>query len=241
MSQTNDLMVLIGGKSASGKSASLRKIKNPEGVIYANCEAGKKLPFKSKFIEKTLTDPLQVFEVFEYAETRKDIHTIVIDSLTFLLDMYESIYVLNSSNTQKAWGEFAQFYKTLMQRYVAASTKKVIFLAHIMDELNKAEMEMETKVPVKGSLKNNGVEAYFSIVIHATKMPIKALEPYKGPMLNITPQEEALGFKHVFQTQVTKDTVGARIRGPMGLFETNQTYIDNDVQVLMDHMIQYYS
>lgn len=38
--QVNDKLVLISGKSASGKSASLRNIKNPGGVVYLNCEAG---------------------------------------------------------------------------------------------------------------------------------------------------------------------------------------------------------
>jgi RNase adaptor protein for sRNA GlmZ degradation len=36
----NDHLVLIGGKSAAGKSASLMKLENPEGVLYLNCEAG---------------------------------------------------------------------------------------------------------------------------------------------------------------------------------------------------------
>ena len=42
--QVNDNLVLLCGKSSAGKSASLRDIKNPEGVIYLNCESGKKLP-----------------------------------------------------------------------------------------------------------------------------------------------------------------------------------------------------
>ena len=45
----NDNLVLLCGKSACGKSASLMGLENPEGVISLNCEAGKKLPFKSKF------------------------------------------------------------------------------------------------------------------------------------------------------------------------------------------------
>ena len=44
-----------------------------------------------------------------------------------------------------------------MQQYVASSTKKVIFIAHTSDTMNESEMVMETKVPVKGSLKNNGI------------------------------------------------------------------------------------
>lgn len=38
--QINDHLVLICGKSATGKSASLMNMDNPEGVMYLNCEAG---------------------------------------------------------------------------------------------------------------------------------------------------------------------------------------------------------
>lgn len=104
MSQTqvNDHLVLLCGKSATGKSASLMGLEKPEGVMYLNCEAGKKLPFKAKFKQFTITDPLQVMEAFEAAEKMEGVHTIVVDSLTYLLDMYESVYVLKSSNTMQA-------------------------------------------------------------------------------------------------------------------------------------------
>ena len=36
----NDNLVLLCGKSATGKSTSLMELKNPEGVMYLNCEAG---------------------------------------------------------------------------------------------------------------------------------------------------------------------------------------------------------
>lgn len=38
--QINDHLVLLGGKSATGKSASLMNLENPKGVLYLNCEAG---------------------------------------------------------------------------------------------------------------------------------------------------------------------------------------------------------
>lgn len=98
----NDHLVLLCGKSATGKSASLMQMEKPEGVMYLNCEAGKKLPFKSKFKEYIITDPLQVNEAFDAAENMPEIHTIIVDSLTYLLDMYESLYVLNSSNGMQA-------------------------------------------------------------------------------------------------------------------------------------------
>ncbi len=243
MSQTppvNDHLVLLGGKSATGKSASLMQLDKPEGVMYLNCEAGKRLPFRAKFKQYVITDPLQVNEAFEAAEGMDDVHTIVVDSLTYLMDMYESLYVLGSSNTMKAWGDFAQYYKVLMQHYVARSSKNVIFTAHTSDTLNEGEMVMETKVPVKGSLKNNGIESYFSCIIASKKVPLKSLKDYGSDLLEITPEEEALGFKYVFQTKLTKDTVNERLRGPLGLWDTKETYIDNNMQHVLNRLAEYY-
>lgn len=241
MSQTNDHLVLLVGKSATGKSASLLNLENPEGVMYLNCENGKKLPFKSKFMQLTVTDPYQLFEAFQVAESKPEIHTIVIDSLTYLLDMFESMYVYKAANGQQAWSDFQQYFKTLMQTHVAGSSKRVIFTAHVDETLNKGEMIMETRVPVKGALKTNGIESYFTVVIAAKKMPLKDLAEYKNDLLVITAEEEALGFKHVFQTKITKDTVHERLRGPLGLWSNNETFIDNDMQKVLNRLHDYYS
>ncbi len=241
MNQINDQLVLLCGKSTTGKSHALMGLEDPEGVLYLNTESGKRLPFKSKFIEKTILDPLQVYEAFTWAEDQPKIHTIVIDSLTYLLDMYETQYIYQAVDGQKAWGEFAHYFKALMQQYVASSSKRVIFTAHTLDLLNKTEMVMETKVPVKGSLKNNGIESYFSVVIAAKKVTLKDLEEFKSSLLNITPREQSLGYKYVFQTQVTKDTINERLRGPLDLFSIPETYIDNNVQLVMERLKQYYS
>jgi len=241
MNETNDHLVLLCGKSATGKSASLMGLELPEGVMYLNCEAGKRLPFKTKFKQFTITDPLQVIEAFDAAEKMPDVHTIVVDSLTYLLDMYESVYVLPSTNGMKAWGDFAQYFKNLMQQNVAKSTKSVIFTAHTSDTLNESEMLMETKVPVKGSLKNNGLESYFSVVIASKKVNLKALKEYGSPLLTVTPEEEALGFKYVYQTKITKETVNERLRGPLGLFSTKETFIDNNMQLVLNRLKEYYA
>ena len=246
MSQAiNDQLVLIGGKSAGGKSASLRNLRNPERVLYLNCESGKRLPFPAKFKQFTISDPYQVHEAFAAVSPGGTQHdnfdVVVVDTLTYLLDMYESLYVINSANTQKAWGDFAQFFKHLMQQLVAGCGKQVIFLAHTLENLNESEMNMETKVPVKGSLKNNGIESYFSIVIAAKKVPTKLLANYASELLHITEEEELLGFKHVFQTKLTKETVGERLRSPLGLFTTQETFTDNDVQLILDRLTHYYA
>lgn len=236
----NEQLVLISGESATGKSASLRNIRNQEKWMFLNSEAGKKLPFKNKFDTYKITDPYQVHEAMDHLQTSDDHIGAIVDTLTFLMDMMESQYVLTAVNTQNAWGAFAQFFKVLMQEKVASANKPVLFLAHTRSELDEAAMEMKTAVPVKGALKNNGIEAYFSTVVSTKKVSLKELEAYKNDMLNITEEEEMLGYKHVFQTRLTKKTVGERIRSPMGMFTKEQTFIDNDAQLLLDHMHNYY-
>ena len=236
----NDNLVLICGEAVGGKSASLRNIQDPGGVIYLNFEAGKKLPFPAKFRQAVITDPLMAYSIFDDAEKHPNIHTIVVDSLTYMMDMYESVHVLTATDTQKAWQSYQQFFKQLMQYYVAKSTKNVIFTAHTLATLNETEHVMEKKVPIKGALKNTGIESYFSVIVAAKKVPIALLENYKNQYLNITPEEEAIGIKHVFQTRTTKETVNERMRGPMGMWSIQETFIDNDTQLLMDKLRSYY-
>jgi cytidylate kinase len=238
---SNDNLILISGPSATGKSASLMNLADPAGVMYLNTEANKKLPFKSNFQEYNIVHPDQVIEACIHAETDPSIHTIVIDSLTFLLDQYETINIVDSKDGMKAWANFQQYFKRLMQQYVASSTKNFIFTAHTQSVLNESEMVMEVKVPVKGALKSNGLESYFSTVISTKKVPIKTLDKYKSPLLNITAEEAALGFKYCFQTKITKDTLFERMRGPMGLFTEQDTFTDNNVQLILDQLHKFYN
>jgi hypothetical protein len=77
-------------------------------------------------------------------------------------------------------------------------------------------------------------------VVSTKKKTLKDLEKFSNSLLTITDEEKELGFKHVFQTRITKETTGERIRSPMGMFTKEETYIDNDVQVLLNHLNQYY-
>lgn len=242
----NKHLVLIAGESAGGKSASLHKMDKPEGVLYLNCESGKQLPFPSKFKEVSITDAKIVPVYFE--QIPPEFHTIVIDTQTFLMDMFESHYVLgpgcpkghNGPDTMKAWGNYAQYFKNLMQKHVAQSDKNVIFMAHSHAIRNEESMVMERKVPVKGSLQKNGIEAYFSTVVAAKKVATSVLAEFTNNLLTITDEEAAMGVKYVFQTRLTKDTVNDRIRSNMGMWAPNETFIDNNAQLLMNRLHEYY-
>ena len=198
------------------------------------------MPFKNKFNIYPITDPLAIPQAITAYKDDPDVDIIVIDTITFMMDMYESLYVLGAVNTQQMWGEFQQFFKNLMQQEVAQSDKQIIMLAHTAKTL-QSNGKYDTAVPVKGALKNNGLEAYFNIVISTTKMELKDLKDYKNDLLNITEKDEIRGYKHVFQTQTVKSTVGDRIRGPEDLFSIKETYIDNDAGILLKRLNEYYN
>lgn len=235
----------MSAESGAGKSMSLRNLENPEGVMYLNCEAGKQLPFNAKFMRNkdgqvgfTITDPLQIYAAFDKAETmsNKECHSIVIDTATFMMEMYETVHVLTAEPkyTMQAWGSYANFFRVLMQQYVAKSTKNVIILAHAAD-IEQPDGSYKSVVKVKGSLMANGIEAYFSTVIMAKKVSISELKP--NELLNITEAEIEDKYKHVFQTMPTKDD---RIRAPFELFSRDEKYIDNDINLVIKRFHDYY-
>lgn len=128
-----------------------------------------------------------------------------------------------------------------MQDVVAKSQKDWIFIAHNTAEL-QPDGTYKYYVPVKGALKGQGAEAYFSIIVYARRVKITELEalPYDENLLHITERDRLVGYKHVFQCEVTKEFANSRIRSPIGCFAPNQIFMDNDMQLLLDHLCRYY-
>ena len=236
------LKFMIAGVSGTGKSTSLRNLVPHEGVLYLNMEATKPLPFANNFRKPTKAlKATQVFDAFIKAETDPNIHTIVVDTVSFMMDMFESQEVLTASNTQHGWQLYQQFYKELQQNYVANSTKNVILLAHNVEDLTP-QGTLKTYVKIKGALAVQGLEAYESIVVYSMQKTIDELEAfgYDPNLLHITDEEREWGIKYVFQTRLTKDMVNSRLRTPMNLFTREQTYMDNDAALLLAYLENYY-
>lgn len=237
----NNQLVLISGESGTGKSASLINIKNQDKWFYFNCEVNKSLPFKNSFKNISINDPMALFSYLDQLiENPNKFEGIIIDTLTYLMDMFESQYVINSANTMSSWSDYQQYFKKLMQEYCSKIQKPIIILAHTRADYDEVSMAYRTSVPIKGALKSNGIESYFSTVVSTKKVPLSKLEKYHNDLLNITEEDKLVGYKHVFQTRITEDTTGERIRSPMGLFSVKQTFIDNDVSILLDHLKKFY-
>jgi hypothetical protein len=245
----NPKSILICGESGHGKSASLMGIADRKDVLYFNCENGKPLPFKNNFKKKTITDPEDLLDFLDELiemeeEGNNPFKFIIVDTVSFLMDLFESTYVIGSANTQKAWGDYGQFFPKLMVK-TAKLDSFFIFLGHLDSYLDEDEGIMKYSVPVKGALARKGLEARFTTVLYVKKMRIKDILKGIGgtpsKLLNITPKEEGKGYKHVFLTDSDKNTIGGRIRTPLGMFKDDELYIDNDVFPVLKRLTEYYA
>lgn len=203
----------------------------------------KSTPFPHSFtsLKTGITHPEQAVQFFKQVEEMDSIEYCVLDGFNYLMDMFESVVVNQSTNTMKSWGEYADFIKNFMQQVIGPSKKKWIIIAHNNEELTP-EGEFRYYVPIKGSAAKIGIESYFNVVVYAQRQKLSNLNKYDSDpeLLHITTRDERLGYKHVFQVQPTKEVANGRIRDLDGMWEDNQIWIDNDAQLLMDHLSKYY-
>lgn len=236
----NKNIVLVMGPPNTGKSTSLMKLANQDKMVYLNTDL-KELPFKSRFLKNVeVADALDVISYINQIEATPAVEGAVLDTITFLMAMYERQYVSNAANGQAAWGAYANFYKEFIHA-IKSGTKDYAIMAHEETILNEQAMQMESRVPIKGSVGKIGVEADFTTILSTKQMPIKKLEPYANDLLHITDEEREDGFKYVFCTRVTKETVGQKMRSAMGLWDRKEVYIDNDLAQVFKRLRQYYA
>ena len=237
MSQNKNI-VLIMGKPNTGKTSSLRNL-NQEEMVYLNTDL-KEMPFKDRFMASVeVADAYDIHSYIEDIEANPDVSGAVLDTLTFLMSMYERQYVINSPNTQKAWGDYGNFYRDFIHN-IKAGTKTYAIMAHEESSLNEQAMVMETKVPVKGAVGRVGVEADFTTILSTMQIPVKKLEGFENDLLHITDEEREDGVKYVFCTRITKETAGSKMRSAMGLWNRNELYIDNDLDLVFKRLKEYY-
>lgn len=247
MTTENPKSILICGESGHGKSSSLLNLAQRKDVLYLNCENGKPLPFKNNFKKKTITDPEDIIDFIDELVELGDENPyrfVIVDTVSFMMDMYERVHVSNSANTQKAWGNYGLFFPRLMDATAKLEDTFFIFLGHLDSFLDEDEGMMKHRVPVKGSLAKKGLEAFFTTVVYVKRMRVKDIQkgcPEGNTLLKITPKEEAKGFKHVFLTDSDKSTIGGRIRSPLGMWKDEELYIDNDAANVIKRLIEYYS
>ena len=144
------------GKPNTGKSTSLMNLENQERYVYLNSDM-KDLPFKDKFMKNVkISNALDIIPFITEIEKNPDVDGVVLDTLTFLMSMYERQHVITAADTRAAWGNYGNFYRDIIHA-IKAGTKNYIILAHEDTELNPQTMQLETKIPLKGAVGKLGV------------------------------------------------------------------------------------
>ena len=238
-SEGNKNIVLVMGKPNTGKSTSLMNLKEQDKFAYLNADL-KELPFRSRFaVNAEISDAMNVLDFIDDIENEPSIRGGVLDTITFLMQMYERQYVKSARDTQTAWGAYGDFYRNLVHKLKAGS-KDYAVLAHAASNYNEENMSMDVSVPIKGAVGKVGVEADFTTIVSTKQMPIQKLEGFENDLLHITPEEKEDGFKFVFVTRITKDSIGEKMRSAMGLWSRKELYIDNDLDQVFARLKQYY-
>lgn len=239
----NKNVVLVMGKPNTGKSTSLMKLKNQERMAYLNADL-KELPFRGRFaVNAEISDPTHIIPFIDQIEQEASLEGAVIDTITFLMGMYERMYVTPHKGTkqgQTAWGDYGDFYRSVVHR-LKSGTKDYAIMAHAATELNEESHMLDTFVPIKGAVGKTGIEADFTTILSTKQMPLRKLEGFENDLLHITDEEKEDGFKFVFMTRINKDSVGEKMRSAMGLWDRKELYIDNDLQQVFDRLKKYYA
>lgn len=240
MSQNKNL-VMVMGKPNTGKSASLRNM-HQESMVYLNADL-KETPFRDKFMMSVeIADAKDAIEFIRQIEGEESASGAVLDTITFLMQMYERQYVAPFAGTktgQSAWGDYGNYYRELIHE-IKSGTKNYAILAHEDESLNEQAMQMESRVPIKGAVGKVGVEADFTTILRSMQVPITRLKGIENDLLTITPEEEEDGVKYVFQTRITKETAGSKMRSAMGLWGRNELFIDNDLDLVFKRLNKFY-
>ena len=204
--------VLVMGRSGSGKTASLRNISEKTAVVSVT---KKPLPFKNN-------DNLKVVSCDEYLKIKgilqaaydKGIRIAVIDDAGYLMtSKFMAGHRQAKGNSQfDLYNEIADNYYNLVKFVSDELPDDMIVFVTMHEEVNDMGY---SKPKTIGKLLDDKVciEGMFTIVLHSLK----------------------LDGKYVFAT----NTDGLDVtKSPIGMFDTE--YIDNDLQLVIDKIREYY-
>lgn len=254
MEGSNKLTILVEGMSGAGKTSSFQDIPQEvqKYVLFLNCE-GKELPYPHDFCEFKITEPYQVHAALnrliegqgfkhKSGETVQP-KMVIMDSFTFLMDMFEAQYIRTAADSRGAWGDYGNFIRETMLEKVAKLHIPFVATTHILVNDDMENMEKVSRAAIKGGVgKGNGLESYFTTVVYAKQMRLKDIESFleDASMLTLSEEERFDEKKHVFVTRPARQHSGDRIKSPRGMFSPKDFYMDNSITKLINHINNFY-
>ena len=237
---SNKHIVLIVAKPSSGKTYSLRSLKNPKSVALFNCDR-KSTPFKNDFsVDLDIGNPKDILDYIDQCESNPNIKTIVLDTVTYLMRTFKIKFIDESSDSRSAWGDYQKFYNKLMDK-IKGGKKNYIVMAHITDVYNEEDEVYESQVVMQGAIAKLGIQGDYATVLEAISKPVnKKLKGLENDLMKITDQEELIGIKYLFLTRRMKGHLSTMARSASDLWDMKELYIDNNIQNVIDRLEEYY-
>ena len=215
-----DTTVLCVADTGCGKTSSLRNLPLDK-TVYINVD-GKPIPFKHKELYKhvKLQNTQQLINGMEQIESDENVEYVVIDTITFLGDMFYTEHVENSSNGMKSWSDYKSYILKVIN-LAKKSRLNYIFLAHAQDVYDEKEMVNKTFAKIQGSLKGGGIESHFTYVLYNI----------------VKPDSDGLP-EYLYLTNKTKGYIGVSAKTPFDLIDT---WIPNDITIFHKAVKEYHS
>lgn len=232
--------IMICGEPNTGKSTSLRNLKERERYAYLNCD-DKPLPIggaNAFLVNQRITSATDVEAFYPQLEEADKCKGIILDSMTYMMSKFHR-KIKEEVSGFDIWNAYADFYYR-WNDLVKDSNKVHIIMAHTNTSLNEQAGAMESRIQVSGQVGKTGPEADQTLIVTSKQMSVGKLEKHVNKNLVITEQERLRGMKYVFSVQLTKETVGDRTRAPWGFWNEDEMYIDNDVQIILDRWTEFY-
>ncbi len=195
-----DKTLLIVGDTGTGKTTSMEDLPLKH-TIYINVD-GKMLPFRAKSLYKhvNLESTEQLINGMIAAEDDPQVEFVVVDTLTFLGDMFYTEHIEHASNGMAGWAAYKSYINKVLNM-AKKSSKHYVFLAHAQDVYDEKEMITKSFGKIQGSLKGGGLEQHFTFVLYS--------QVVKG--------DDGMP-KYVFQTNKSKQNMGVSAKTPRGIF-----------------------
>ena len=217
----NKKIVLLIGESGSGKTSSLRNMPLEETVYIdvdrKSIKSFKKMDQFKDWVKLDYVDHL--IPGLHSIEADDECKYVVIDTLSFLMDLFVTQKIDTAADSRSAWGDYKKFYKEMIN-FAKTSNKSFIFLAHPKTVYNEQEMESKTFAYAQGSIASK-IEADFAVVAYTRKYLNQDGIPAFG-----------------FSVGLTKETIHTSVKSPFGMFD-EPTLDDNDIMEIFKAIEEY--
>ena len=213
-------MILIVGKTSTGKTSSLRNLPLEKTVYIDTDRKGiKSFRDMDKFKEWVKLDYVDhLIPGLEALEVDDECEYVVLDTLSLAFDMFYTQKISGAVDSRAQWSAYKDWFNKLIQ-FIKTSKKHYIILSHEKTTYNEEMMETSTMAYAQGSVYSR-IEENFAVVAYTQKF------------------KKDDEIKYGFQVNPTKEHMNTSAKSPMGMF-TEPLVEDNDVMILFEAIDNY--